>query len=337
MSRLRNSVAQCLIATVVLAALTDISYRLHLNVATVSLLFVIVVAVLSRVGTLVSSIVASIVAVVLLVFLAPPVYSFQVDDPLDAVAIAAFFVTSIMIASLVSRVRTQGEEALSSVSHRVVEAEEQERRRIAKDLHEGIGQRVTLLVIEIERLQTDFLNGADVQSRIDSVLKQNLEVLTDVKTLAHELYSPRLEYLGIAAVMSSFCRDLGQQKKIEIDFKTNGLPGLVPADVSLCLFRVLQEALRNAVQHSGARQFDVQLNGSTDEIHLQVHDSGVGFDPETARRSRGLGLNHMQERLKLVKGSVSIESQPKRGTTIFARVPLSLGADSWSSSAVSAA
>jgi signal transduction histidine kinase len=337
MSGLKRSMAQCVIASATLAVLTGISYRLHLNIATVSLLFVIVVAVLARVGTLVSSIVASIVAVVFLAHLAPPAFSFRIGDPLDAVAIAAFFVTSIMIASLVSRVRTQGEEALSSVSHRVVEAEEQERRRIAKDLHEGIGQRVTLLVIEIERLQTDFLSGADVQSRIDSVLQQNLEILTDVKILAHELYSPRLEYLGIAAVMSSFCRELGQQKKIEINFRTDGLPGHVPPDVSLCLFRVLQEALRNAVQHSGARQLDVQLNGTAGEIHLKVHDSGVGFDAKAAKKSRGLGLNHMQERLKLVKGSVSIDSQPKRGTTIHARVPLRRGSDSFSSSVVRAA
>src|ERR1700746_616666 len=124
--------------------------------------------------------------------------------------------------------------------------------------------------------------------------------------------------------MRSFCREFGEQKRIEIDFRSDGLPNFVPLDVSLCLFRVLQASLRNAVEHSGVRNFDVQLNGTSGEIHLTVSDCGVGFNLETARKSGGLGFNHMQERLKLVKGTLSIDSQPKRGTNIHARVPLGL-------------
>jgi signal transduction histidine kinase len=289
---------------------------------------VIVIVLLSRVGSFISSAVASIVAALCLAQLAPPAFSFRVDDPLDDVAIAAFLVTSFIIASLVSRVRKQADEALSSVSYKVVEAEEQECQRIAKDLHEGIGQRVTMLVIAIEQLKAGSLNGVDVPSRIDGIRKQSLEILTDVKTLAHELYSPRLEYLGITGVMKGFCKDFGEQQKVEIDFRSQGLPNFVPPDISLCLFRVLQAALHNAVEHSGVRNFDVQLNGTSDEIHLTVSDCGVGFNLEMARKSGGLGLNHMLERLKLVKGTLSIDSQPKHGTTIHARVPLRLGSDS---------
>ncbi|HEX4920631.1 MAG TPA: ATP-binding protein, partial [Candidatus Bathyarchaeia archaeon] len=167
-----------------------------------------------------------------------------------------------------------------------------------------------------------------VPSRMDAVRRQTLEILTDVKALAHELYSPRLEYLSSAAVMSSFCKDFGERRRIEIDFRSDGLPSFVPPDVVLCLFRVLQEALHNAVKHSGLRQFDVRLSGTSKEIHLTVSDCGVGFDLATAKTGRGLGLNRMQERLKLVKGTVSIDSQPKRGTTIHACVPLSLQSDS---------
>ena len=114
---------------------------------------------------------------------------------------------------------------------------------------------------------------------------------------------------------------------MEIGFRSQGLPNLVPPDISLCLFRVLQAALHNAAEHSGVREFDVQLNGTSDEIHLTVRDCGVGFNLETAKTSRGLGLNHMQERLKLVKGSLSIDSQPTRGTTIHTRVPLNSAID----------
>jgi signal transduction histidine kinase len=328
MHKFWRSGAQCLVACLTLISLTVGFYRLHLNLATASLLYVIVVVLLSRAGSFISSIVASIVAAVCLAHLAPPAFSFRVNDPLDDVAIIAFLITALMIAHLMSRVRKQAEEALSSVSSKVIEADEQERQRISRDLHEGIGQRLTLLVIEIEQLKAELPNAIDVPRRVDAALKHSLEILTDVKTLAHELYSPRLEYLGVAAVMKSFCRDLGEQKGLDIDFRGDGLPSPVPPDISLCLVRVLQEALHNAVQHSGVRQVDVQLNRTSEEIHLTVSDCGVGFNLETVKTSRGLGLNHMQERLKLVKGSLSIDSQPTRGTTIHARVPLSLLSDS---------
>ena len=122
--------------------------------------------------------------------------------------------------------------------------------------------------------------------------------------------------------MRGFCREFGEQQKVEIDFQSYDLPSPVSADISLCFFRVLQEALHNSAKHSGVRHFDVRLWGTSDEIHLTVMDSGAGFDREAAKTSRGLGLISMEERLRLVKGTLSIDSQPKRGTTIHARVPL---------------
>jgi PAS domain S-box-containing protein len=229
-----------------------------------------------------------------------------------------------MVADITERKRV--EEALSYMSRTVIEAEEWERNRIARELHEDIGQRLSLLAIGIEGLR-DNLTDQTVQllDRMDAVRKETLGILTDVKSTAHELHSPRLEYLGLAAVMRSFCKEFGERKRVEIDFKSNGLPSLVPPDISLCLFRVLQEALHNAMKHSGVRQFDVQLQGTPDEIHLTVSDSGAGFNLEAARKGRG--LIRIEQRLKLVKGTFSIESQPKSGTTIHARVPLSSGSD----------
>ena len=128
--------------------------------------------------------------------------------------------------------------------------------------------------------------------------------------------------------MSSFCKEFGERKRVKIEFRSDGLPSAIPPEISLCLFRVLQEALHNAVKHSGVRQVDARLWGTSDQIQLAVSDFGVGFNLGTAREVGGLGLNRMQERLKLVKGNLSIDSQPKGGTTICARVPLSLGSDS---------
>jgi signal transduction histidine kinase len=125
--------------------------------------------------------------------------------------------------------------------------------------------------------------------------------------------------------MRGFCTEFAEQQKVEIDFSYAGIPQNLPQGISLCLFRVSQEALHNAVKHSGVRHFEVTLGGGPDAIHLIVRDSGDGFDSEAAMQGRGLGLISMKERLKLVNGELSIDSQPKRGTTVHARVPFTQG------------
>ena len=225
--------------------------------------------------------------------------------------------------------RKRAEEALSCMNRRVIEAEERERNRIARDLHEDVGQRLALLAIAIEQLKNDFPHQAvELLDRLDAVWRKTLEILTDVKASAHELYSPRLEYLGIAAVMKTFCEEFGERKRVEIDFRSHGFPSLVLPDVSICLFRVLQEALHNGVMHSGVQKFSVQLWGESDEIHLRVSDSGVGFDLRAARTGRELGLIRIEQRVKLVEGTFSIDSQPEKGTTVHVSVPLRSGRDS---------
>ena len=145
--------------------------------------------------------------------------------------------------------------------------------------------------------------------------------------MSHELHSSKLEYLGIAAAMRGFCQEFGGQHKVTVEFKSHHVPSSLSSDVSLCLFRVLQEALRNSLKHSGTTQIKAELWGTPDEIHLAVSDSGSGFDPEAARESPGLGLISMHERLKLMKGTFVVESQPTRGTTIHVCVPLSSETD----------
>jgi signal transduction histidine kinase len=151
-SRFRHGIAKCLVGGLALASLTVVCYRLRFNVATAALLYVIVVVLLSRTGNFVSSIFVSIIAARSLAYIAPPAYSFRVDDPLDDVAIMAFLVTSLVIASLVSKLHNAAEEALSSVNRRLIESEERERARIARELHDDIGQRLALLTNELEQL-----------------------------------------------------------------------------------------------------------------------------------------------------------------------------------------
>ncbi len=225
--------------------------------------------------------------------------------------------------------RKRVEEVLSSMSRRLIEAQEQERARIARELHDDLGQRIALLANEMEQLQQSSPDlPIEVSSGISELQKQTFQIATDLQSLSHELHSSKLEYLGLAAAMRGFCQEFGGQQKVEVNFKSHNLPNPLSPDVSLCLFRVMQEALHNSVKHSGVRRVEVQLWGALDEIHLKVSDLGAGFDSNAIKKSRGLGFISMEERLKLLKGTLSIESQPKRGTTINARIPLISRGDS---------
>jgi PAS domain S-box-containing protein len=224
--------------------------------------------------------------------------------------------------------RKLAESAVADVSRRLIEAQEQERTRIGRELHDDIGQRLALLAVELRQLQDDSASLPDVHSRIRELHKQASSIAADIQSLSHELHSAKLQYLGIASAMRGFCQEFSQQQRVNIAFSSRDLPAPLSADISLCLFRVLQEALHNSLKHSGVRSFDVTLWGATDEVHLMVKDSGAGFDLETAKMSRGLGLISMEERLKLLNGRLSIESLPNRGTTIHACVPLTSAPES---------
>ena len=225
-----------------------------------------------------------------------------------------------MVADITERKRA--EEALAGVSGRLITAQEQERTRIARELHDDIVQRLALLANELQQFREDSPNLPEVRNRVEELEKQTYEIATDIQSLSHELHSSKLEYLGIVPAMRGFCNEFSRQQKLEINFKNHDLPSTLPPDVSLCFFRVLQEALHNSAKYSGVRHFDVELWATPSDVRLNVSDSGAGFDLKAAKDGRGLGLISMEERLKVVGGDLLIESQPKHGTTIHARVPL---------------
>jgi PAS domain S-box-containing protein len=218
--------------------------------------------------------------------------------------------------------RKRAEESLSGMTQKLVEAQEQERIRIARELHDDINQRLALLAIELDRVRE---RRNDLPSEIRDLMQELLQMTTDISSrvysLSHELHSLTPDALGLAKGMRSWCREFGERQKLKIDFTSADVP-TPPQDISLCLFRVLQEALHNAAKHSGEKRIEVQLSGTSGEIHLIVSDSGKGFDIKAERR--GLGLTSMQERVRLVGGALAIESKPMGGTTIHVRVPLGL-------------
>ena len=220
-------------------------------------------------------------------------------------------------------------EALSSVSRRLIEAHEEERRRIARELHDDINQRLALLEIELEQVETTSL-GLSAEANVHlRAFKQRLsEVASDVQAISHRLHSSKLEYLGLASAIRSFCKELSQRQKVEIKFTCDSIARTLPQEISLCLFRVAQEALLNCVKHSGVREFDVDLREVGEQIQLTVSDSGVGFDLATMANNPGLGLISMHERIRLIKGTISILSEPMKGTRVQAHAPVSASMES---------
>ena len=219
--------------------------------------------------------------------------------------------------------RKQAEEAISGFSRRLIEAQEAERTRIARELHDDINQRLAMVAVTLKTAKQDLQNSeTKTSSRLGEACARISDLENDIQALSHRLHSSKLEYLGLESAASSFCKELSERQNVKIDFQCDGLPEDLSSEVSLCLFRVLQEALHNAVKYSGVNEFDVAVHGTAHEIHLRVHDSGAGFDARRASNGQGLGLTSMKERLKLVSGELSIDSEPGHGTTVLAQVPL---------------
>jgi len=181
-----------------------------------------------------------------------------------------------------------------------------------------------MLSVELEQLQE---SPSEIQPRVTELRRQMAEVSNDVQALSHDLHSSKLEYLGVVAGMKSWCKEFAERQRMQIDFKS-AVPSAVPLQIGLTLFRVLQEALQNVIKHSGARQVDVRLQEDSSEIHLIISDLGRGFDSEAAFQAKGLGLTSMRERIRLVNGTISIESKLSGGTTIYVRVPLAIDTNS---------
>ena len=218
--------------------------------------------------------------------------------------------------------RRLAEESLADVGRKLIEAHEEERTWIARELHDDVNQRMALLAIELDRWNQQLPPSAvEFHDHIHHAIQRLSDIAKDIQALSHRLHSSKLEYLGLVVAAKSFCKELSEQQKVEIDFSHTAIPRSVPKEISLCLFRVLQETLQNAVKHSGVRHFKVELCGTEGEIQLTVSDLGVGFDPQDAIHRRGLGLISMRERMQLVGGEISINSHPGSGTTIHARVP----------------
>lgn len=222
--------------------------------------------------------------------------------------------------------RKQAEELKSNMTRKLVLAQEKERKRISRELHDDINQRLALMSIDLEQLleKQDHL-PSDVRNGLISLRERAMELSSDIESLSHQLHSSKLEYVGLVKAIESFCREFGQKHGLEINFRQENISNTPSPEISLCLFRVLQEGLSNAAKYSGVNTVQVELAQRSGQMHLKISDSGRGFDLQKATASIGLGLTSMQERVRLLNGSIRIQSRPLAGTTLDVVVPLDGG------------
>jgi len=239
--------------------------------------------------------------------------------------LVVFFAQTALIVALVWQrgKLSRSEEMLRDLGGCLIVAHEEERTRIARELHDDLSQRMALLQIGLDQLeeQTPALPGAS-KEKLHEVAEIAADVSTDIHNMSHELHPPKLDSLGLVAAVDGFCRDFSRQYGLSVRFLHHEAQGKYPKDVTLCLYRVVQEAVRNAVKHSGSAEVEVQMVRRNGHVELSVSDSGAGFDMKAEKSKAGMGLISMRERLRLVGGHLRIESAPAKGTRIVADVPL---------------
>jgi PAS domain S-box-containing protein len=216
--------------------------------------------------------------------------------------------------------RKSYEESLQALSGRLIHAQEEERSRIARELHDDFSQRLALLGISVGHLWR-MLPTSDVEgrARVEEMRNGIKELSSDLHSLSHQLHSSRLEHVGLAAALSGLCKEFSNKYKIEIHFHECDVRMKIPKDVALCLFRVAQEALGNVVKHSQAKNTEIELGANSNGVSLRIADDGKGFAPNDGG---GIGLVGMTERLRLVGGRLLVKSELMQGTTILAEVPM---------------
>jgi signal transduction histidine kinase len=204
---------------------------------------------------------------------------------------------------------------------RLIRAQEVERSRIGRELHDDLNQQVALLAFGLTQLSKR-LPTQRAGNEVRRLLTETNRLSEDVHRLSHELHSSVLDHLGLAVAARTLCAEVSRQQNVRVRFTEEHFPEGISRDVSLCLFRILQEALNNVSRHSHGSLARVTLVGTPEGIHLSVHDDGIGFDPTDKRNRCGLGLLSMSERLCLVGGNLIIDSAPSQGTTVRAWVPV---------------
>jgi signal transduction histidine kinase len=221
--------------------------------------------------------------------------------------------------------RQRVEDALRKAHASVLTAQEAERRWVSRELHDDLNQKLAMLAVDVEALEQQLpLPPELIRDRLEAIRSRVVEVSNQLSRIAHQLHPSILEHLGLTVALKSYCAEFSKREGIKVEVRHRSLPDRLPQDVALCLYRVTQEGLRNIARHSRSPRATVMLAGTSDGVRLSIEDFGIGFDPESAKSTEGLGLISMEERVRLVSGSLSLRSRPGEGARIDVRVPLSV-------------
>jgi PAS domain S-box-containing protein len=224
--------------------------------------------------------------------------------------------------------RKRAEEALKALGGRLIAAQEEERRRVARELHDDFNQRLAVLSIELEQLGQKIQKPLGLRRSVQRLQDLTQEIAAEIHRLSYKLHPSKLDHLGLLAAVKSLCAELSEGGKLNVEFHQTGFPFALDRDTTLCLFRIAQEGLRNCVKHSKAESARVVLTRSRNVVRLVVSDNGCGFNTKTALMEKGLGFISMKERLHILGGEMNVYSKPLHGTRLEVSVPLKVDSKS---------
>jgi signal transduction histidine kinase len=266
------------------------------------------------------------------VFLNRPESFWHAHRELAAAAAALFLLQSALIAALLAQRRSrrkaeavirESERELQSLTGRLILGQEAERRRLARELHDDLSQRLAALAIEAGQTEAAVGDANDpILGPLRELRDQTIRIAGDVHDISRRLHPSILDDLGLSKAVEAECARFAKREGVEVDFSAQGLPERVPPEAALALYRIVQEGLNNVAKHACARRVTVRLRGADASLHLTVADDGLGFDRTEVRRKPGLGLSSIRERVRLVRGRHRIDSRAEAGTTIEVAVPL---------------
>jgi PAS domain S-box-containing protein len=232
------------------------------------------------------------------------------------------FITDLSSRKLLERRAERSLQQIEALAARLLTAQEEERRRVSRELHDDLCQQLASLAFDMGGLAAGEGPSSPAQHRLRALQARVIKASEDARHIAYQLHPSILEDLGLTVSLQAFCEEFSSREMIAVGFSATGFLDSIPREIASCLYRISQEALNNVARHAQAKHASVSLTGLANGVKLLVEDDGVGFDPEVVRSHPGLGLVSMQERARIVRGELSIESQPGRGARIALHVPL---------------
>ena len=242
--------------------------------------------------------------------------------------VTGFKLIAQVFANALARTRAEqalreSETRLRGLAGRLIYAQEEERSRLARELHDDLAQRLAVFAIDIGRLEQQLLDPpAPVREELREMKNGIVRISQDVHSLSRQLHPSILDDLGLIKAVESECTSFSRREGIDIVFNHENIPRDIPKDISLSLYRIIQEGLTNISKHACAEHISVSLKGIDHDVLLSVQDDGIGFDSAEVKEKPGLGFSSMRERARLIHGEFSIQSQPEKGTVISVRAPL---------------